>query len=104
MSSRCRSASWELDKVAGGNMFAPPHGREPLGIFLNLFAPLGDRLTAGQRILAPLIKVRILVPQLSACHTAGALVMVHGFLGLFELFGSSPSSKKVRVSRHGSTA
>jgi hypothetical protein len=25
---------------------------------------LGDRLTVGQRILAPLIKVRILVPQL----------------------------------------
>ena len=38
----------------------------PRGTFLNLYATLGDRLTAGQQILALLIKVRILVPQLSA--------------------------------------
>src|ERR1700733_10357757 len=36
-------------------------------LFLNLVAPLGDRLTAGQQILALLIKVRILVPQPHPC-------------------------------------
>ena len=46
-------------------MFAPPARASPAGL-LQPLAPLGDRLTAGQRILALLIKVRILVPQLRA--------------------------------------
>jgi hypothetical protein len=53
-------------EAAGVELDKKPCANSVRAAFLNLFATLGDRLTAGQRILAPLIKVRILVPQLFA--------------------------------------
>jgi hypothetical protein len=58
-----------LDKPASPNSVRALLVRSPAeaagagSAFSNLIAALGDRLMVGQRILAPLIKVRILVPQ-----------------------------------------
>ena len=71
------SSSRMLDKRRAANSVrAPATSRfawrrgQPI---LSLFALLGDRLTAGQRILALLIKVRILVPQLERALPERAL-------------------------------
>jgi|GEM_PF-2744715 hypothetical protein len=57
-----------LDKLLGMDsvrvLATPKRHLSERGSCFAWIVPLGDRLTVGQRILAPLIKVRILVPQL----------------------------------------
>ena len=65
-----------LDKAAQANSVRAPECQRLLaegGIFPCSSAVLGDRLTAGQQILALLIKVRILVPQPGALPERASL-------------------------------